>query len=76
VERKSKVKSLAEAFAVLKDGMTLSMTTTHYNSVPMASMRQIVRQGPDAGECWDQVCPRVGECELDGLRRGRRLAPA
>jgi len=45
VERKSKVKTLAEAFAVLKDGMSLSMTTTHYNSVPMASMRQIVRQG-------------------------------
>jgi glutaconate CoA-transferase subunit A len=45
VERKSKVKTLAEAFAVLKDGMKLSMTTTHYNSVPMASIRQVVRQG-------------------------------
>lgn len=44
-QRKSKVKTLGEAFAVLKDGMKLSMTTTHYNSVPMAAMRQIVRQG-------------------------------
>ncbi len=45
MERKSKVKSLQEAFAVLKDGMSLSMTTTHYNSTPLAAMRQIARQG-------------------------------
>ena len=44
MERKSKVKSLQEAFAVLKDGMSLSMTTTHYNSTPLAAMRQIARQ--------------------------------
>lgn len=45
MERRSKVKTLAEAFSVLKDGMSLSMTTTHYNSVPMASMREIIRRG-------------------------------
>ncbi len=44
MERKSKVKSLQEAFAVVKDGMSLSMTTTHFNSTPMAAMRHIVRQ--------------------------------
>ena len=38
-------------------------------------MRQIVRQRPDAGEQWNEVCPRVRERELDGLRWGRRLAP-
>ncbi len=38
-------------------------------------VRQIVRQWPDAGEQWDEVCVRVRECELDGLRRGRWLAP-
>ena len=38
-------------------------------------MRQIVGQRPDAGEQWNEVCPHVGERELDGLRRGRRLAP-
>ena len=44
MERKSKVKSLQEAFAVVKDGMSLSMTTTHYNSTPLAAVRQIARQ--------------------------------
>ena len=44
MERKSKLKSLSEALAVVRDGAKLSMTTTHYNSVPMAAMRQIVRQ--------------------------------
>lgn len=44
MERTSKVKGLQEAFAVVRDGMTLSMTSTHYNSVPMAAMRQIARQ--------------------------------
>ncbi len=44
MERNSKLKSLSEALAVVKDGSKLSMTTTHYNSVPMAAMRQIVRQ--------------------------------
>ena len=38
-------------------------------------MWQIVRQWPDAGEYWNQVCPRVGERKLDGLRLRRRLAP-
>jgi hypothetical protein len=38
-------------------------------------MRQIVGQRPDAGEYWNEVCPRVGECELDGLRLGRWLTP-
>ena len=38
-------------------------------------MRQIVRQRPDAGEYWNEVCLRVRERELDGLRLGRRLAP-
>ena len=37
-------------------------------------MRQIVGQRPDAGEHWNEGCPRVGERELDGLRRRRRLA--
>ena len=44
MERTSKVKSLEEAFAVVKDGISLSMTSTHFNSVPMAAMRQVVRQ--------------------------------
>jgi len=44
LERKSKVKSLQEAFAVVQDGMSLSMTTTHYNSTPLAAVRQIARQ--------------------------------
>ena len=44
MERTSKVKSLQEAFAVVKDGMSLSMTTTHYNSTPLAAVRQIARQ--------------------------------
>jgi glutaconate CoA-transferase subunit A len=44
-ERKSKVKSPEEAFAAIKDGTLLSMTATHYNSVPMAAMRQVIRQG-------------------------------
>ena len=44
VERKSKVKTLDEALSIVKDGMKLSMTTTHYNSVPMAGVRQIIRQ--------------------------------
>ena len=38
-------------------------------------MRQIVRHRPDAGEEWNEVRVRIGECELDGLRRGRRLSP-
>ena len=45
MERTRKVKSLQEAFAVVKDGMSLSMTTTHYNSTPLAAVRQIARQG-------------------------------
>ncbi len=44
LERTSKVKTLEEAFAVVKDGISLSMTSTHFNSVPMAAIRQIVRQ--------------------------------
>jgi glutaconate CoA-transferase, subunit A len=44
LERRSKVRTLQEAFAAVKDGMKVSMTTTHYNSVPMASIRQLVRQ--------------------------------
>ena len=38
-------------------------------------MRQIVRHRPDTGEQWNEVRVRVRECELDGLRWGRRLAP-
>src|SRR5690349_15799579 len=38
-------------------------------------MRQIVRQWPDSGEERNEVCPRVREGKLDGLRWGRRLAP-
>ena len=38
-------------------------------------MRQIVRHWPDAGEDWNEVRVRVRECELDGLRWRRRLAP-
>ncbi|MBI3013986.1 MAG: CoA transferase subunit A [Candidatus Tectomicrobia bacterium] len=45
MERRPKVKSLEEAVQVVKDGTTLAMTATHYNSVPMAAIRQIVRQG-------------------------------
>jgi glutaconate CoA-transferase subunit A len=43
--RTSKLKSAEEAFAAVKDGMTISMTCTHYNSVPLAAMRQLIRQG-------------------------------
>ena len=43
--RTSKVKTPAEAFAVVKPGTVLSMTCTHYNSVPMAAMRELIRQG-------------------------------
>ncbi|HLC27025.1 MAG TPA: CoA-transferase [bacterium] len=45
MERQSKVKSLEEAIQVIKDGATIAMTATHYNSVPMAAVRQIIRQG-------------------------------
>lgn len=45
MERRSKVKRLEEALAVVKDGATIAMTATHYNSVPMAAVRQLVRQG-------------------------------
>ena len=45
MERTSKLRTPEEAFAAVEDGMTLSMTATHYNSVPMAAMRQIIRQG-------------------------------
>ena len=45
MERTSKVKTPEVAFAAIKDGCVLSMTATHYNSVPMAAMRQIIRQG-------------------------------
>src|SRR5215469_11002630 len=38
-------------------------------------MRQIVRQWPDAGEDWNEVWPRVCDCELEGLRSQRWLAP-
>ena len=38
-------------------------------------MGQIVRYRPDAGEQWNEVRIRVGDCVLDSLRRGRRLAP-
>src|SRR5262245_20150829 len=38
-------------------------------------MRQVVRRWPDAGEEWNELCPRVRERELDGLRCGRRLMP-
>ena len=44
MERQSKVKSLEEAMRIVKDGITVAMTATHYNSVPMAAIRQIVRQ--------------------------------
>jgi glutaconate CoA-transferase subunit A len=43
--RASKLKSAEEAFAAVKNGMTISMTCTHYNSVPLAAMRQLIRQG-------------------------------
>jgi glutaconate CoA-transferase subunit A len=44
-QRTSKVKTPAEAFSVVKPGTVLSMICTHYNSVPMAAMRQLIRQG-------------------------------
>jgi glutaconate CoA-transferase, subunit A len=44
-QRTSKVKTPAEAFRVVKPGTVLSMTCTHYNSVPMAAMRELIRQG-------------------------------
>src|SRR5262245_61886476 len=37
-------------------------------------MRQIVWHCPDPSEYWKKVCVSVCECELDGLRRGRRLS--
>jgi glutaconate CoA-transferase subunit A len=43
--RTSKLKSAEEAFAAVKDGTVLAMTSAHYNSVPLAAMRQIIRQG-------------------------------
>ena len=43
--RTSKLKSAEEAFAAVKDGMVLAMTCAHFNSVPLAAMRQIIRQG-------------------------------
>jgi len=43
--RKSKLKSAEEAFAAVKDGCVLGMTCTHYMSLPMAGVRQILRQG-------------------------------
>ncbi len=45
MERTSKVKSPAEAFAIIEDGMSISMPGTHFNSVPMGGVRQIIRQG-------------------------------
>src|SRR5690606_32643396 len=43
--RASKLKTATEAFSVVRDGCILAMTCTHYNSVPMAAMREIARQG-------------------------------
>jgi glutaconate CoA-transferase, subunit A len=45
VERQSKLKPAEEAFALIKSGSTIAMTCTHYNSVPMAAIRQIIRMG-------------------------------
>jgi len=44
--RASKIKTPEEAFRVIKQGTTLAMTCTHYNSVPMGAIRQIIRLGP------------------------------
>ena len=44
-QRASKLKTLEEALSVVKPGMTIAMTCTHYTSVPMAAMRALVRMG-------------------------------
>ena len=44
-ERASKLKTAEEAFAVVKDGMSIAMTCSHFMSVPLGAMRQIIRQG-------------------------------
>jgi glutaconate CoA-transferase subunit A len=43
--RRSKLKSAEEAFKAIKDGAIVAMTCSHYMSVPLAAMRQIIRQG-------------------------------
>ncbi len=80
MERTSKVKSLAEALAVIEDGMSVCMPGTHYNSVPMGAVRQIIRQGsrhltlmptPSAGFAADMLiaagCLEAVYCSFLGL---------
>jgi glutaconate CoA-transferase subunit A len=43
--RRSKLKSAEEAFKAVKDGAIVAMTCSHYMSVPLAAMRQLIRQG-------------------------------
>src|SRR5690242_15128985 len=38
-------------------------------------MRAVVGQRPDAREQRQEVCLRISECKLDGLRRRGRLPP-
>ena len=79
-QRTSKVKTAEEAFAVVTPGTVLSMTCTHYNSVPRAAMRQLVRQGardltiiptPSAGLAIDMLigagCVKKVYCSYVGL---------
>jgi glutaconate CoA-transferase, subunit A len=44
-DRPSKLMTAEAAFAAVTDGTTLAMVCTHYNSVPLAAVRQIIRQG-------------------------------
>ena len=45
MSRTSKLKSPEEAFKVVKPGTILAMNSVHYNSLPMAAMRQLIRMG-------------------------------
>ena len=43
-ERASKLKTAEEAFAAVKNGMSVAMTCSHFMSVPLGAMRQLIRQ--------------------------------